>query len=76
MIISLSKFKKGQKVYCHIDNITFLSTIIDVYIIGLTWYYIIDRIGYDGEEGLLECEKDTLSTNIDDKKVKIGKINE
>jgi len=76
MIVSLSKFKKGESVYCHIGDITFLTKINDLYLIGFDWYYVVDRLSFDGKDGLLECEEYVLSKNIDDKKVKIGKLNE
>lgn len=69
MIIPLSKFRKGQEVYCYIKGITFLTFIKDSYIMNGKWYYSIDGENLDGTE-TLECPECSLSTRVNDKKAK------
>lgn len=72
MIVNMPKFRIGQKVYCHCDHVTFLTTIQDFYIVNDGWYYNIDGTNFNNKE-TLQCPECVLSKRINDNKVKIGK---
>lgn len=72
MIVNMPKFRIGQKVYCHCDRGSFLTTIQDIYIVNDKWYYDIDGTSFNSKK-TLQCPECVLSKRINDKKVKVGR---